>query len=318
MSVTEERPDNEAMPTEAEILRVKADRKASEFDRYTKSARKSEVSYMFGKALTWLALVVGGVAFMMPLYIMLAMALKTPNEIAVTSAWAWPKDLTWENFSLVLGNPNVSFQLFFKNSLTIACLSTLGVLVSSSLVAFAFARLKFRGRDRLFILLLSTMMLPAIVTMIPTYLLYKHLHWIDTFMPLWVPAWFGGGAFNIFLLRQFFMGIPKELDEAALLDGAPYSTIFWKIILPLSKPALATIGILSFMGSWRDFIGPLLYLNSPEKQTLELGLQTYRSLNNEQWNLLMAGAVLVMIPLIILFVVGQKWFVKSLAMTGGK
>lgn len=291
---------------------------AQDLARYTTSAKRAEFTAKIAKALTWLALVTGSVVFMVPFYIMMVMALKTPNEIAVTSAWAWPKDLTWENFGLVLSNPNVSFQLFFKNTLTIAVLSTVGVLVSSSLVGYAFARLKFRGRDRLFILLLSTMMLPGIVTMIPTYLLYKHLNWIDTFLPLWVPAWFGGGAFNIFLLRQFFMGIPRELDEAALLDGASYATVFWRIIMPLSKPALATVGIFSFIYTWRDFQGPLIYLNSPEKQTLELGLQTYRSLNNEQWNLLMAGSVLVMIPLIVLFLLGQKAFVKGIVMTGGK
>lgn len=316
MSITRDTPDIDA--TEAQIRGQRAVQKAEDFERFRKSAKKAEASALFSKGLTWIVLLVGATAFMMPLYIMLAMALKTPNEIAVTSAWAWPKDLTWENFALVLNNPNVSFRLFFKNTLTITLLSTLGVLVSSSLVAYAFARLRFRGRDRLFLLLLSTMMLPAIVTMIPTFVLYKYLNWIDTFFPLWVPAWFGGGAFNIFLLRQFFMGIPRELDEAAFLDGAPHSTIFWRIILPLAKPALATVGIFSFMYSWKNFEGPLLYLNSPEKQTLEVGLQTYRSLNNEQWNLLMAGAVLVMIPLILLFLVGQKWFVKGIVMTGGK
>lgn len=314
MSLKEKEPNTKPMeaPTrnEAQI--------AQDLARYTASTKRSEISSKISKAFTWLALVFGSIIFMIPFYVMVAMALKTPNEIATTSAWSWPKDLTWENFGLVLSNPNVSFQLFFKNSLTIACLSTLGVVVSSSLVGFAFARLKFRGRDRLFILLLSTMMLPGIVTMIPTYFLYKHLHWIDTFLPLWVPAWFGGGAFNIFLLRQFFMGIPRELDEAAVLDGATYSTVFWRVILPLSKPALATVGIFTFIHNWRDFQAPLIYLNSPEKQTLELGLQTYRSLNNEQWNLLMAGSVLVMIPLIVLFLIGQKWFVKGIVMTGGK
>lgn len=314
MSITDKEPNTTSMDSpprnEAQIAQDSA--------RYTASTKRSEISSKVTKVFTWLALVLGSIIFMVPFYVMLAMALKTPNEIAVSSAWAWPKDLTWENFGLVLSNPNVSFQLFFKNSLTIACLSTLGVVVSSSLVGFAFARLKFRGRDRLFILLLSTMMLPGIVTMIPTYFLYKHLHWIDTFMPLWVPAWFGGGAFNIFLLRQFFMGIPRELDEAALLDGATYATVFWKVLIPLSKPALATVGIFTFIHNWRDFQGPLIYLNSPEKQTLELGLQTYRSLNNEQWNLLMAGSVLVMIPLIVLFLIGQKWFVKGIVMTGGK
>jgi len=304
--------------TATQILEERTDLQRTEFERFRKSARKAEANSYVSRIAVWIALLTGAVIFMVPLYAMLVMALKTPNEIATTSAWAWPKDLTWDNFHLVLTNPNVSFKLFFKNSLIIAVLSTLGVLVSSSLVAYAFARLRFRGRDRLFILLLSTMMLPAIVTMIPTYVLYANLKWIDTFFPLWVPAWFGGGAFNIFLMRQFFMGIPRELDEAALLDGAAHSTIFWMVIMPLAKPALATVGIFSFIYNWKDFMGPLLYLNSPENQTLEVGLQTYRGLQNEQWHLLMAGSVLVMIPLIALFLIGQKFFVKGIVMTGGK
>jgi len=290
----------------------------TENERYRIAAKRAEAATTASKVVLWTLLVIGAAIFLVPLYIMLAMSLKTPNEIATTTALEWPKHLTWENFQLVLSNPNARFQLFLQNSLTIATLSTLGVLVSSSLVAYPFARLKFRGRDQLFILLLSTMMLPAAVTMIPTYVLYKYLHWVDTFYPLWVPAWFGGGAFNIFLLRQFFMGIPRELDEAALIDGASHAVIFWRIILPLSGAALATVGIFAFIYNWKDFIGPLLYLNDPEKQTLELGLRTYQTLNNEQWNLIMAGAVLVMIPLLIIFIAGQRYFVKGIVMTGGK
>ncbi len=291
---------------------------SSEAQRYRKATKQAESAASFSRFLLWTVLLIGAVAFLTPLYVMIAMALKTPNEIATSSPWSWPKDLTWANFNTVLSNPNVSFKLFFQNTAFLAVMTTLGVLVSSALVAYPFARLRFRGRDRLFILLLATMMLPGVVTMIPTYLLYKQLYWVDTFYPLWVPAWFGGGAFNIFLMRQFFMGIPRELDEAALLDGATHSVIFWRIILPLSGAALATVGIFAFIGSWKDFMGPLLYLNSPEKQTLELGLQTYRSLNNEEWHLLMAGSVLVMLPLVVIFLLGQRYIVKGLAMTGGK
>ena len=167
-------------------------------------------------------------------------------------------------------------------------------------------------------LLLATMMLPGIVTMIPTYVLYARIGWVNSFLPLTVPAWFGGGAFNIFLLRQFYLGIPRELDEAAFLDGASYFTIFSRIIMPLSGPALATVGIFAFMYNWKDFMGPLLYLNDPELQTNELGLSTYNALQAAQWHLIMAGSVLVMIPIIILFLIGQKYFVKGIAMTGGK
>lgn len=290
----------------------------AELDRYRKATKRAEATTRASRALVWLMLVVGSIIFMTPLYLMLSMSLKTSGEIARTTAWEWPKQVTFENFQAVLSNPNAPFILFFRNTLVISTLSTIGVVFSSSLVAFAFARLKFRGRDRLFLVLLSTMMLPGIVTMIPTYILYRYLHWIDTFNPLIVPSFFGGGAFNIFLLRQFFMGIPRELDEAALLDGASYATIFWRVIMPNAGAALATVGIFCFIYTWRDFMGPLLYLNSPEKQTLELGLRTYQSLQSEQWHLLMSGAVIVMIPLLVIFLIGQKWFVRGIVMTGGK
>lgn len=289
-----------------------------EIDRYRKATKQAEIFNAFARFVLWVTLVVGSMIFMVPLYLMLAMSLKSSDELAHTSSWSWPQHLTTENFKTVLTNPNAPFFLFFQNTLIIAILSTAGVLLSSSLVAYAFARLKFRGRDRLFMLLLSTMMLPGVVTMIPTYLLFKYLHWVDTFYPLIVPAWFGGGAFNIFLIRQFMMGIPRELDEAALLDGASYATIFWKIIFPNSGAVLATVGVFGFIYNWKDFMGPLLYLNSPEKQTLELGLTTYKSLQSEQWHLMMAGSVIVMAPLLIIFLVGQRWFVKGIVMTGGK
>ncbi|MCW5935980.1 MAG: carbohydrate ABC transporter permease [Fimbriimonadaceae bacterium] len=263
-------------------------------------------------------LLLGSIVFAAPFWTALCIALKTPSEIATTSAWAFPVAPTFDNFREVLTNPNVSFFRFFINSAIISTLTTLGVTLSAAAVAYPFARLTFPARNRLFALMLATMMLPGVVTMIPTYVLYKYLHWIDTFLPLVVPAFLGGGAFNIFLLRQFFLGIPKELDEAAILDGASHFTIFSRILLPLAKPALATVAILTFIGSWRDFLGPLLYLNDVDKQTLELGLQTYNSLVNVQWHLLMAGSVLVTIPLIVLFFVGQRFFVKGITMTGIK
>jgi ABC-type glycerol-3-phosphate transport system permease component len=270
------------------------------------------------RTATWALLLGGAILFAVPLYVVLAMSLKSPQELAATGMADWPKAPTLDNYRQVLTNPDVSFFRLFQNSAIIAVLSTLGVVITSALTAYGFARLEFRGRDRLFILLLSTMMLPGIVTMIPTYVLYKYLYWIDTFYPLWVPAWLGGGAFNIFLLRQFFRGLPRELDEAAILDGANHATIFWRIVMPLSGPALATVGLFTFIGSWRDFMGPLLYLNSTRKQTLELGLQTYGALNSEQFHLLMAGSVLVMIPIVVFFILGQRYFVRGIVLTGGK
>jgi len=289
-----------------------------DYERYRAAAKRAEKVNAAAKVLLWCVLVGGSVVFMLPLYMMITMSLKTSQDIATSSVWDLPKHLTWDNFHEVLTNPNAPFFLFLRNSAIVATLATAGVLVSSSLVAYAFARLKFRGRDRLFILLMSTMMLPGLVVMIPTFILYKYLHWIDTFNPIIVPAWFGGGAFNIFLMRQFMMGIPRELDEAAFLDGASHSTIFWRIILPNSGAALATIGIFAFVYNWKDFIGPLVYLSTPAHQTLELGLRTYQALQQERWELLMAGSVLVMIPLIVMFLLGQRYFVKGIVMSGIK
>jgi len=214
------------------------------------------------------------------------MSLKTKNEIANSSPWAWPQNLTWQNYELVLTNPNVSFMTGFFNTLMISTLATLGVVLSASMVAYPFARLQFRGRDRLFLVLISTMLLPGIVTMIPTYVMYKYVYWINTHYPLWVPAFLGGGAFNIFLIRQFYMGIPRELDEAAILDGSNHWTIFSRIIFPNATAVLTTVGIFSFMWSWRDFFSQLIYLNSPDKQTLEIVLRSYQALNDQQWDLL--------------------------------
>ncbi len=304
---------SEQLPT---VVVPPADR--TEHEQIRRSVKRAENAASVSKVFFWLILLIGSVAFLLPLYVMLVLALKTAHEAAITSIWAWPKQVTWDNFKEILTNTNAPFLLFFRNTAFIAILGTFGSLLSAAVVAYPFARLKFRGRDRLFILLLSTMMLPGIVTQIPTYVLYKYLHWIGTFYPLIVPAFFGGGAFNIFLIRQFFMGIPRELDEAAILDGAPHSVIFWKVIMPNSGAVLATVGIFSLVYNWKDFMGPLLYLNSPDRQTLELGLRTYQALNDNKWELLMAGSVVVMIPLLILFLVGQRYFVKGIVMSGIK
>lgn len=289
-----------------------------DYEKYRAAAKRAEIISMVARFVLWCVLLAGSVIFMLPLYMMVVMSLKSTQEIAASSVWAWPKHLTWENFHLVLTNPNAPFFLFLRNSAIVATLTTAGVVISSSLVAYPFARLRFRGRDRLFILLLSTMMLPGLVVMIPTFILFKYLHWVDSWNPLWVPLWFGGGAFNIFLMRQFMMGIPRELDEAAFIDGASHSTIFWRVVLPNCGAAMATIGIFCFVGTWKDFMGPLIYLSSPEKQTLELGLRTYQTLHNEEWELLMSGSVLVMIPLIVMFLLGQRYFVKGIVMSGIK
>lgn len=261
---------------------------------------------------------VGAALTLIPFYLMLALSLKTDAEVA-QSPWALPHVPQWANYvrAWTIEGTDVTFAAFFRNTLVIAVLSTAGTVLSSSLVAFGFSRLRFPGRDRLFTLLIATMMLPGIITLLPSYIGFRYLHWIDTLYPLIVPAFFGG-AFNVFLLRQFFMTLPRELDEAARLDGATYFQIYWQVLMPLCRPALVTVGLFAFIYAWKDLMGPLIYLNSTGNQTLELGLRTFQTIRGTDWNLLMAGSVIVLIPLLILFFLGQRYFIRGIVMTGLK
>ncbi|HEY3411745.1 MAG TPA: carbohydrate ABC transporter permease [Armatimonadota bacterium] len=225
----------------------------------------------------------------------------------------------WENFKNALTQPGMPFIVFLKNTLIIVVLTVLGATLSAALCAYGFARLRFRGRQPLFILLLATMMIPGQVTMIPVYILFKELHWINTFLPLIVPAWFGGGAFSIFLLRQFFQGIPFEMEEAARIDGCGPLSTWWRIILPLSIPALATIAIFTFMGAWNDFMGPLIYVNDTDKFTLALGLNLFKGqYGTDTPHLMMAATLVVLMPVLILFFVAQKQFIQGIVVSGVK
>ena len=228
-----------------------------------------------------------------------------------------PERYRWENFSLVTSL--LPFWRYAANTLFITVFVLVGTLLSCSLAAYGFSRIRFRGRDTLFALCLSTMMLPGQVTMIPLYMLFVSLGWIDTYLPLIVPAFFGSPVY-IFLLRQFFMTIPREYDEAAVLDGAGRFRIYWSIILPLARPALAVVALFTFVGTWNDFFGPLIYLNSPETATLTLGLSMLKSqvvgTGATQWHLLMAGAVLIMLPNVLIFFLAQKHFVKGITVGG--
>lgn len=215
-------------------------------------------------------------------------------------------------------DPVVDFPLFLRNSLIVALLSVSGMVVSSAIVAYGFARVRWRGRGPLFVLLLATMMIPFPVLMGPMYVLFKDLGWIGSFRPLWVPSWFAG-AFNVFLLRQFYMTIPRELDEAAKIDGCWHWATFTRIILPLSKPALAVVGLFQFIAVWNDFLGPLIFLQRQDQFTLALGLALYQSqAGNVPWNLLMAASTLVLAPISILFVLTQRTFVEGIATQGLK
>ena len=226
----------------------------------------------------------------------------------------------WKNYpdALKFLPPETNHGMtFLSNTLQVTFLSILGTLLGSSMVAFGFARLKFPGRDALFIVLLATMMLPQAVTMMPVFLIFRWLGWIDTLKPLWVPSFFGA-AFNIFLLRQFFLGIPTELEDAAKIDGCSYLGIFWRIMLPQIKPALAALTIMAFMGAWNDFRNPLIYISSPEKETLAYALQLYQTSHGGEPGLMMAASTLVMLPVLALFFFTQRYFIQGITLTGIK
>lgn len=225
-------------------------------------------------------------------------------------------ELAWRNFAAAVRA--IPFGRYTLNTLILCLLTVIGTTLSNSLIAYGFARIEWPGREFYFALTLATMMVPFPVTMISLYALFKQLHWIGTWLPLWVPTFFGG-AFNIFLLRQFYLSIPKDLTEAARIDGCSEFQIYWRIILPLSKPALAVVALFQFMGTWNDFMGPLLYLNDQNKFTLSLGLQFFQSQSGgTEWHLLMAASTLMLLPILVLFFFTQKQFIQGIVTTGIK
>lgn len=261
-------------------------------------------------------LLFGASLFSIPFLWTVSTALKTNQQVfAVPPEWI-PRPPQWNNFQRAW--TELPFPTFVVNTVIITIISVIGQVFSASLVAYGFARFKFKGRTVLFYLMLSTMMLPSQVTMIPVFLLWRELRLIDTFAPLTVPAFFGGGAFTIFLLRQFFMTIPKELDEAAMIDGASPLVIWWRVLLPLSRPALITVVLFSFLGHWDDFMGPLIYLNSMEKYTVAVGLRMFQDMFGTQLELLMAASLIHILPTILVFFVAQRYFIKGIALTGLK
>ncbi len=285
---------------------------------YADNAKRGQLKSRFGQRLLIVCLATGAGLFLLPLYIMLSLSLKTNVEIGNTSMWAWPTHPTWVNFQTVLTDPDLNFVRKFFNTLFLAAVPTVTSVVTAAMVAFPFARLRFKGRDRLFLILLSTMMLPGVVTMIPGYVMYAKLGWINSYKPFVIPAFFGGGAFSIFLIRQFMLAIPREMDEAAKIDGASNAVIFWRLILPNCAPVLATLGVLGFVGGFKDFMGPLLMLNDPDLMTLEVGLRSLQQAHKTDFGLLMAGSMIVLIPIFIIFAFGQKYFARGITLTGGK
>jgi len=278
---------------------------------------------ILSRLMVYFVLIAGAIVFLFPLLWMISTSLKPIEEtMSLPPKWI-PSHFQFSNYveaityqSAHLGY--IPFLRYARNTLIICVLGVFGTVLSNSIVAYGFSRIEWPGRDVLFIITLATMMISFPVTMVPLYALFRWLGWIGTFRPLWVPAWFGS-AFNIFLLRQFFMTIPRDLSDAARIDGCTEFGIFWRIILPLAVPALAVVALFHFMYAWNDFLGPLIYLTDQKDFTLSLGLQFYQSQHGgTQWHLLMAASTIVVAPVIVLFFLTQRTFIQGIHMTGMK
>ena len=247
---------------------------------------------------------------------MLSTSLKMPGTEFIFPPNLIPRPVVWSNYIDAVTRPGHPFFLYARNSVVITLTATFGTVLTSSFVAFGFARIRFRGRDFWFIVLLSTLMLPDVVRLIPSFILFRILGWIDTLLPLIVPFWFGVNAFYVFLIRQYFRTIPLELDEAALMDGATYVRIYWQVVLPISGPVLGAVTIFSVLSHWNDFLGPLIYTNSVDLRTLALGLRFFMSRTGTDWNQLMAASILMLAPILALFFSMQRYFIRGIHMTG--
>jgi len=267
------------------------------------------------RGVTYLVLAAGSISMLLPLYWMITSSLRDNAHVFDSPPQLIPHPVNWGNYPAAL--TYLPFGTFFINTMVIEVFVIIGTLLSCSMAAYSFARLRWPGRDIMFIVLLSVLMLPTFTTLVPSFILWYHLHAVDTFLPLIVPAFFGN-SFFIFLLRQFFRAIPRELEDAARIDGAGIVRIFATIILPLSKPALAVVTIFTFIGVWDDYLGPLIYLNSQNNFTLALGLQLFVTEFNSRWDLLMAASVVLVLPMILAFLLFQRYFIEGVTLTGLK
>jgi ABC-type glycerol-3-phosphate transport system permease component len=269
------------------------------------------------KIAVFTILLLVAVAFMLPLAWMISTSLKPKDQIFVYPLVWIPDPPMWSNYIRALNNPSFKFLLFLKNSLYYCIMSTIGLTLSCSLVAYAFARLRWWGRDFWFIITLATLMIPYPVTLIPRYLIFAKIGWVNSFRPLIVPD-FLGNAFFIFLLRQFFLTIPMDLSDAAKIDGASEFQIYWRVIMPLARPALVTVALFTFLFVWNDFLAPLIYLTDGDKYTLAVGLAAFRGQYRTQWDLMMAASTVVTLPVVIVFFFAQKQFIEGITLTGLK
>ncbi|MCC6456954.1 MAG: carbohydrate ABC transporter permease [Caldilineaceae bacterium] len=284
----------------------------------SQTSTRSRIRYRktLSQVMTYLLLAALSVVFAMPMIWLISTSLKPDAQMAEWPPVWIPSPLQWDHFWLAWSSGN--FGLYFINTATITITATLGQVLTASMAAYGFTRLRFPGRNVLFGVLLATMMLPGVVTLIPTFILFKELGWLDSFKPLIVPAYFGGGAFFIFLLRQFFRTLPPEIFEQATIDGASSYRIYAQIVLPLAKPALATVAIFGFMNHWNDLMAPLIYINSPDKFTLTLGLRRFMGLVDVRYQEMMAMALLMTLPVLLVFFFFQQYFIEGVVMSGLK
>lgn len=281
--------------------------------RNSRSGRKG-----LGHVIAYIIVTVGAIIFMIPFVWMLSSSLKPQDQIFVEPPVWIPNPIQWHNYSDAW--TALPFTRFLINTLFITLLIMFGNIVTSALVGYGFARYRFPGRNTLFIILLSTMMLPYVVTLIPTFLIWRNLQLLNTYDPLVMGSLFGGGPFFIFLMRQFMLTLPVEMEEAARIDGANTAQIFVRIILPLVRPALLAVAIFSFQGAWNDFLAPLIYLNDIPKYTLTLGMFFFVGGANEapKWHWLMAMSTIIALPILVIFFVAQRQFIEGITLTGLK
>lgn len=276
----------------------------------------ARASNLLFRAIAMVVLCAGAVVMLVPFFWMLVTSIKPPAEIFQYPPNFIPSEIRWQNYHEAL--TALPFGRWTLNTLYVTLAATAGTVLTSSVVGYAFARLRAPLRDTLFMVLISTMLLPHQVTMIPIFLIFKQLRWLDTFAPLIVPEWLGGGAYSVFLIRQFMLTLPTELDDAARIDGCGVLGVYWSILLPLSKPALAAVTVFAAMGKWNEFLNPVIYLQSREKYVLSIGLRLFQDYQATSYHWLMAAAVVTTLPPLILFFTAQKQFVQGIAMTGIK
>lgn len=284
--------------------------------RQTGGHRRPQFKRRARSLILYAALIALSVLYLLPLYWMISTSLKrTGSEMVIPPQWI-PNPIVWSNYIDVF--VQVPLTLYIRNSVTITLTATVFGVLTASLAGYGFARIKFPGRNFLFMLCIASLMLPEIVTLIPEFILFRRIGWVNTFLPLIVPWSLAGSSFAVFLFRQYCMTIPIELDEAARVDGAGTIRIWWTIIVPLSKAVLATLAILSFIHHWNEFLRPLIYLGRPELRTLAIGLRAFRGEYQLAWNYMMAVALIMLIPILVLFFLAQRQFVQGIVMTGIK